>query len=178
MMRDEAAVGLSSGDASAGGVEPGESVDHFEALGMIQDLMATPICIDESYSNAQQANDFLYSNKLHCVSVKVGRFGGIESTLKFLAHAKLLGKVVAMGGMQETGIGRRVSASFETLPGIVFPGDIGSISRYFAVDVTYPRYEAYDGDITLNSGGFEYGIGCMLDEEQLARVEIERIVIE
>lgn len=178
MMRDEAAVGLSSGGASAGGVEPGESVDHFEALGMIQDLMATPICIDESYSNAQQANDFLYSNKLHCVSVKVGRFGGIESTLKFLAHAKLLGKVVAMGGMQETGIGRRVSASFETLPGIVFPGDIGSISRYFAVDVTYPRYEAYDGDITLNSGGFEYGIGCILDEEQLARVEIERIVIE
>lgn len=154
-----------------------ETIGHFEALGMIQDLMATPICIDESCTNARQANDLLYSDKLHCISVKIARFGGIESTLKFLAHAKLLGKVVVMGGMQETGIGRRVSAAFETLPGMVFPGDIGSISRYFAIDVTYPRYEANDGEITLNSDGFVYGIGCILDEDQLARVEVERVVI-
>lgn len=153
------------------------SMGVFEALGDVQRLIETPICVDESYANLKEAGEFLYSHDLHCVSVKVAKFGGIESTLRFLAHAKLLGKVVVMGGMQETGIGRRVSAAFETLPGVVLPGDVGSISRYFKIDITYPRYEANDGDITLNSDGFEYGIGCVLDEEQLSRVEVERVTI-
>lgn len=176
VLRDLGDSGDSGEDAKREDVGYGVQ-NHFKVLGAIQNLMATPICVDDSYSNAQQASELLYSSDLHCISVKVAKFGGIEPTLSFLAHAKLLGKVVVMGGMQETGIGRRVSAAFETLPGIVFPGDIGSISRYFAIDVTYPRYEAYEGEITLNSDGFEYGLGCILDEEQLARVEMERVTV-
>lgn len=159
------------------GQDAENATDMFKALSCIQNVMGTPICVDESYRNARDAEEFLYSDNLHCISLKIAKFGGIEPALRFMAHAKLLGKVVVMGGLEETGIGRRVSASFETLPGVLFPGDIGSISRYFEVDVTYPRYEAFDGEVVLNAGGFEYGIGCILDEDQLSRVELERINI-
>lgn len=146
------------------------SADPLAQLASAQHMLATPLCADESYCNASDAYRILLFNDIHCVSVKVAKFGGIEPALRFIALAKRQGKVVCMGGMHETGIGRRVSAAFETLPGIVFPGDIGSISRYFKADITYPPYEAHDGMVTLNGEGFPFGLGCTLNEEVFAQV--------
>lgn len=144
--------------------------DPLEKLNRMQSRLATPLCADESYTNAYDADRILAYKDIHCVSVKVPKFGGIEAALRFIALAKRQGKVICMGSMSETGIGRRVSAAFETLPGIVFPGDIGSISRYFQVDITLPPYEAERGQITLNSDGYPYGIGCTLNEDAISRV--------
>ncbi len=147
-----------------------DGADSLAKMQNVQPLLATPLCADDSYRNANDANRVLAFNDIHCVSVKVAKFGGIQPTLEFIAMAKRLGKVVFMGGMHETGIGRRVSAAFETLPGIVFPGDIGSISRYFKADITYPPYEANEGLITLNGEGFSFGLGCMLNESVVSQL--------
>ena len=56
------------------------------------------------------------------------------------------------------------------------PGDIGSTSRYFDVDVTMPPYTAERGKVTLNRAGYEFGLGCSLCPEALSSVQTDRIV--
>ncbi len=143
----------------------------------MQPYMATPVCADESYANAAEAERLLQFPDIRCVAVKAPKFGSISEALRFVARAKMSGRVVWMGGMYDTGVARRVAAAFETLPDMVFPGDVGAVSRFFDVDVTYPAYTAKAGTVRLNTEGFEYGIGCTLDEEVLAQVEVDQLVL-
>ncbi len=143
----------------------------------MQPYMATPVCADESYANVEQAERVLQFPDIRCIAVKAPKFGSIGEALRFIARAKMAGRVIWMGGMYDTGIARRVSAAFETLPDMVFPGDIGALSRFFDVDVTYPAYTVEGGMVRLNPQGFEFGIGCTLNEETLALVEVDQLVL-
>lgn len=144
--------------------------DHAANLATMQPKLDTPLCADESYFNAAQADRLLRFSDIRCISVKVAKFGGITPALSFVARAKSLGRAVWMGGMHETGIMRRVSAAFETLPDMIIPGDIGSTSRYLACDITTPPYGVTRGLVLLNGEGNEYGLGCMLNQAALAQV--------
>lgn len=143
----------------------------------MQPYMATPVCADESYANVVEAERLLQFPDIRCIAVKAPKFGSISEALRFVARAKMAGRVVWMGGMYDTGVARRVAAAFETLPDMVFPGDVGAVSRFFNVDVTYPPYTAKAGIVRLNTEGFECGLGCTLDEDTLATVEVDRITL-
>ncbi len=151
--------------------------DELLKMQSMQPYMATPVCADESYANPAEAERVLQFPDIRCVAVKAPKFGSISGALRFVARAKMSGRVVWMGGMYDTGVARRVAAAFETLPDMVFPGDVGAVSRFFDIDVTYPPYTVEAGMVRLNTEGFEYGIGCTLDEEALARVEVDRLVL-
>ena len=45
------------------------------------------------------------------------------------------------------GVSRFAHAAFQTLPGVVIPGDLGATARYFDADLTVPAYTAPDGII-------------------------------
>ncbi|WP_165251938.1 AMP-binding protein [Adlercreutzia sp. ZJ304] len=151
--------------------------DHLANLAFMQSKLDTPLCVDEAYSDAKQANRILQFPDIRCIAIKVAKFGGITPALAFIAHAKSKGCVVWMGGMHDTGIMRRVSAAFETLPDMVIPGDIGSTSRYLTCDITTPPYAATRGLVLLNGDGFEYGLGCTLNRSVLSQVEVNSIVL-
>ncbi len=159
--------------APAWGTSP-VGCDAFERLARLQAGLATPVCLDESFVNAQQARDALLFEGLRCIAVKIGKFGGAQRALEFICLAQLLGREVWMGGMYDTGVSKRLHAAFQTLPGLVAPGDIGSTSRYFAHDITLPAYEASHGYVTLNSYGYECGLGCSLNKEVLKQVRVDR----
>ncbi len=146
----------------------------FERLNRLQQGIATPVCLDESFINVWQAREALAFDDLRCLCVKVGKFGGVQPALEFVCLAQLLGREVWMGGMYDTGVSKRLHAAFQTLPGLVVPGDIGSTSRYFATDITLPAYEASHGYVTVNPYGYESGLGCTLNKEALKRVRVER----
>lgn len=143
----------------------------------MQPYMATPVCADESYANVAEAERVLQFPDIRCVAVKAPKFGSITAALRFIAQAKMSGRVIWMGGMYDTGVARRVAAAFETLPDMVFPGDVGAVSRFFDTDVTFPPYTVTAGTVRLNPEGFEYGLGCTLDEEALAQVEVDRLTL-
>ena len=65
--------------------------------------------------------------------------------------------------------------AFQTLPGIIMPGDIGDTSRYYPVDVTTPAYGVDRGHVTLNGAGRRAGIGCGLNRDALANVLVKRV---
>ncbi len=152
--------------------------DPLAEMNTMQTEFFTPFCVDESYSDLQDALRILKMPNLHVISIKVAKFGGIRATLEFIARAKMMGRVIWMGGTYGTGVSRRMSAAFETLPDMVFPGDIASTLRYFDIDITTPVYDTQSGDVSLNNGGFEFGLGCTLDEEKIALCEVNRIVLE
>ena len=147
----------------------------FRRLASLQRTLATPICLDESFVNGEEAARALAYPELRCVTVKIGKFGGIQRALEFTCRAQALGREVWMGGMYDTGISRRVHAAFQTLPGIIMPGDIGGTGRYFPTDVTTPAYGVDRGHITLNGAGRRVGIGCDLNRDALAKVLVKRV---
>lgn len=151
--------------------------DRFARLAALQRAIQTPVCVDESYVNAAEANRVLEFSELGCIAVKLGKFGGIEPALAFAQKARSLGREIWVGGMYDTGISKRVHAAFQTIPGIAVPGDIGATSRYFDTDVTEPRYEASRGCVALNERGCENGIGCVLDKKALADVLVKLVVV-
>lgn len=152
--------------------------DLFARLSRLQRTMGTPLCLDESVVGP---GDFArasgYSN-LRCYALKIAKMGGVKHALDFVRAARARGIMVWMGGMYDTGISKRLHAAFETLPGVTAPGDVGSTSRYFAIDVTDPPYTADRGSVTLNRGGHAYGLGCELNRGALARVLVGRTVLE
>lgn len=150
----------------------------FPALAALQKQLATPICIDESYTSAADAYNMLRFPELRCIAMKVAKFGGIQPTLEFLAKAKALGLFACMSGNCDTGISRRVSAAFCTLPDMVFPSDIGSTTYQFATDITQPPYVAIDGRVILNVPGESHGLGCKIDAQALAQVEVGTVVLK
>lgn len=151
--------------------------DIFARLSHLQTLMKTPICVDESIEYPRDLARALQYPNLKCYAVKLAKFGGIEPTLQFMRLAKARSMKVWMSGMYESGIGRRVSAAFETLPVVDAPGDIGSTSRYYATNISLPLYATDDGYVKLNPKGYDYGIGCEIDKTALQKVLISSVVL-
>ncbi len=152
--------------------------DPFTRLASFQHTLAMPLCLDESFTNAEEAAGLFEHPELRCAMVKIGKFGGIERSLAFVHRALAEGREVCMSGMYDTGVSRFAHAAFQTLPGVVIPGDLGATARYFDANLTVPAYTAPDGIITLNAPGHENGLGCALDSATLAAVRQRRYVIE
>lgn len=161
---------------SAAGVSRHENA--FARLASFQHTLAMPICVDESFVNRHEAIWLFDYPELRCAMVKIGKFGGIQPALEFVHRALSEVREVCMSGMYDTGISRFAHAAFQTLPGVVIPGDLGATDRYFDIDLTEPAYEVPDGIITLNAPGHESGIGCDLVPRALAEVRQRRFVIE
>lgn len=151
----------------------------FEQLACLQRSLATPICLDESFTCPEEAYRALdeYPD-LRCFAVKVGKFGGVLGSLEFIAQARSRGAQVWMGGMYDTGISKRLHAAFQMLPGVDVPGDVGATSRYFTVNITDPPYSVERGTVTLNREGHRWGLGCDLCPSALSSVLVKKISLE
>lgn len=153
------------------------SQDLFARLARLQRSMRTPICLDESFENVGELRRALAHPELRCVAVKIGKFGGVQPALDFVRFAMAHGIQVWMGGMYDTGISKRLHAAFQTLSGVDVPGDIGSVTRYFAADVVAPPHLAAYGWVTLNRGDCAHGLGCELDEAALKNVLVNSVTL-
>lgn len=153
----------------------GSPASLFERLARLQGEVTMRVCLDESVVTAADAERALQFPELACFALKIAKFGGVQRALEFYQRARAQGKEVWMGGMYETSVSKRLHAAFETLPGIVIPGDISETERYFARDITTPPFKVEDGRIPLNGGGYSSGLGCELDLEALDAVLIEKL---
>lgn len=157
---------------------PVTSGDIFERLARLQNVMNTPICLDESLVVPDDFARALSHPELRCYAIKIGKFGGVQPALTFMRQAHEQGIQMWMGGMYDTGVSKRLHAAFETLDFVQAPGDIGSTARYFPYEITDSVYVARQGMVTLNCAGHEYGLGCSLDHEVLSRVLLRRTTLE
>ena len=148
--------------------------DIFSRLVRLQRNLKTLVCLDESISTYDEALKALKKPELRCYSLKIAKWGGVQRALEFYRFAHERGIELWAGGMFETAISKRLHAAFETLSGIIIPGDLSSTERYFTTELTKPPFVVENGDIVLNQAGYETGLGCELDYAVLDKVLVEK----
>ncbi len=141
---------------------------YFHAL--LQKRIQTPICLDESVKNLNDAKTAAELGSCKIINIKQGRVGGMLKAKEIQAYCLNSDIRTWSGGMLETGIGRSFNLHLQTLPGFVLPGDTSETSRYFAEDIVdKPVILQPDGFIEIPDGT---GIGVDVLPERLEKYKI------
>ncbi|MGH6629066.1 MAG: o-succinylbenzoate synthase, partial [Burkholderiales bacterium] len=110
-------------------------IDHIQ----LQKAIQTPICLDESILEAEDARKALDSGACRIINIKLGRVGGYTSARQVHDVCRAKNVPVWCGGMLESGIGRAHNIALSTLPGFTLPGDVSASKRYWAEDIINPE---------------------------------------
>jgi O-succinylbenzoate synthase len=116
----------------------------------LQEVMKTPLCLDESITGHRQAKLALELDSCRIINIKVGRVGGYSEALGIHDLCASRQIPVWCGGMLESGIGRAHNIALASLRGFTLPGDISASSRYFERDIISPEVTvASDGTVAV-----------------------------
>lgn len=145
--------------------------DDLHDHAILQRLIKTPLCLDESIRTLAHARKAIATDATRVINIKVGRVGGIGVAKQIHDLATEHHLPVWCGGMLESGIGRAHNLHLSTLPNFTKPGDTSSSSRYFTRDIVNEPLEAQDGLMAVPKGN---GIGVTLDWDYLDRVTLSK----
>lgn len=106
----------------------------------LQRKLKTPICLDESITSLERAQDMLTLDAGRIINIKPGRVGGFSSSIAIHDFCEAHGIPVWCGGMLESGIGRAYNVALASLPDFLKPGDVSPSSRYWTRDVVTPEW--------------------------------------
>jgi O-succinylbenzoate synthase len=110
-------------------------VDHAK----LQREISTPICLDESIHNADDARKALQIGAGKIINIKLGRVGGFTGARQMHDVCRARNVPVWCGGMLESGIGRAHNIAMSALAGFTLPGDVSASRRYWAEDIIEPE---------------------------------------
>jgi len=128
----------------------------------LQKRLRTPICLDESITSLQRAEDMIALHSGRIINIKPGRVGGFTSALAIHDVAQANGIPVWCGGMLESGVGRAYNVALASLPNFTLPGDLSPSARYWEKDVVMPEWTmSPDGFVAVPFDGT--GIGVAVD---------------
>ena len=129
----------------------------------LQRRMSTPICLDESITSVDRAEDMIALQSGRIINIKPGRVGGFTASKAIHDVALQAGVPVWCGGMLESGIGRAYNVALASLPNFSLPGDLSPSARYWARDIVSPEWTMDDeGQVHVPLG--QSGIGVTVDE--------------
>ncbi|WP_432358979.1 o-succinylbenzoate synthase [Sporosarcina sp. UB5] len=120
-------------------------IDH----AVLQKLLKTPICLDESIHSLEDVRKAIELGSTKVINVKIGRVGGLAEAKRIHDYCMEKGVPVWCGGMLEAGIGRAHNIALTSLPNFILPGDTAGSSRYWEKDIIEPEVIVEDGYITV-----------------------------
>lgn len=139
----------------------------------LQRRLTTPICLDESITSLERAEDMIALGAGRIINIKPGRVGGFASSLAIHALAARHGIPVWCGGMLESGVGRAYNVALASLPNFTIPGDISPSARYWERDVVKPEW-TMEGDGTLTVPRDRVGLGVTVDVDRVDDLTVRR----
>lgn len=132
----------------------------------LQARMETPICLDESITSLDRAEDMIALKAGTIINIKPGRVGGFTASKAIHDLAAKHNIPVWCGGMLETGIGRAYNVALASLPNFKLPGDLSPSRRYWAQDIVTPEWDMNErGEVTVPRS--EPGLGITLDMDRI-----------
>jgi O-succinylbenzoate synthase len=143
----------------------------------LQKALKTPICLDESITSADRAEDAIALGSGRIVNIKAGRVGGFRQAKAVHDVCARHGLPVWCGGMLESGIGRAHNVALASLPNFTLPGDLSPSRRYWARDLVDPEW-------TMDAEGYmtvpfdRPGMGVTVDVERVAALAVRREVLK
>jgi O-succinylbenzoate synthase len=139
----------------------------------LQKHLRTPICLDESITSVERAEDMIALGAGRIVNIKPGRVGGFRQSLAIHDLCAAHGIPVWCGGMLESGVGRAHNVALATLPNFKMPGDLSPSERYWQRDIVDPEW-------TMDREGWMHvpvdrpGIGVEVDRERIDALAVRR----
>lgn len=140
----------------------------------LQEMLTTPLCLDESIGSEADARRALELGACRVVNLKPGRVGGLTESLRIHDLLHSAGIPIWCGGMLESGIGRAHNLALASLPGFTLPGDISASRRYWVRDIVTPEFELSAGRMAVPSAP---GIGVAVDLERVRALTVREAVL-
>ena len=140
---------------------------------VLQRRMTTPICLDESITTVDRAEDMITLQSGRIINIKPGRVGGLREAKAIHDVAQRASIPVWCGGMLESGIGRAYNVALASLPNFSLPGDLSPSARYWAHDIVAPEW-TMDEDGMVHVPLAQPGLGIEVDEERIESLTVRR----
>ena len=138
----------------------------------LQRKLRTPICLDETITSLDRAQDMITLRSGRIINIKAGRVGGFAPSLAIHDLCESRGIPVWCGGMLESGIGRAYNVALASLPNFTLPGDVSPSARYWARDIVTPAWTMRDGMVSVPLDA--PGIGVAIDTEMIEAITVRR----
>lgn len=143
----------------------------------LQRRMKTPICLDESITDAERAEDMIALGSGRIVNIKPGRVGGFTVSRRIHDVCGRHGIPVWCGGMLESGVGRAYNVALASLPNFSLPGDLSPSARYWERDVVRPEW-TMDAEGMVHVPRSRPGLGIDPDVDRIDDLTVRRETIE
>lgn len=132
----------------------------------LQRRMTTRICLDESITSVDRAEDMIALQSGRIINIKPGRVAGFTAAKAIHDIAQHAGMPVWCGGMLESGSGRAYNVALASLPNFSLPGDLSPSARYWERDIVSPEW-TMDDEGMVHVPRNHAGIGVTVDEEMV-----------
>jgi O-succinylbenzoate synthase len=126
--------------------------EDLDGHAMLQSVLSTPVCLDESAENKDQVAAAIQRGSCRIVNIKIQRVGGLRNARAIHDLCERMGIPVWAGTMPELGIGGAQTLHLATLKNFTFPTDVEASARWFVEDIIEPVIEVRDGTITIPAG--------------------------
>lgn len=142
----------------------------------LQERLSTPLCLDESITDLDRAEDMIALGSGRVINIKAGRVGGYASAIAIHDTCAAHDIPVWCGGMLESGIGRAYNVALATLPNFRLPGDVSPSARYWERDIVTPEW-------TMDSEGMvrvpldQPGLGVTVDRDRVDDLTVRSEVL-
>jgi len=139
----------------------------------LQKRLRTPICLDESITDVDRAEDMIALGSGRIINIKPGRVGGFAMSKAIHDLCQRNNVPVWCGGMLESGIGRAHNVALASLPNFRLPGDVSPSARYWARDIVTPEW-------TMDSEGMVHvpldrpGFGVDVDHDRIDDLTVRK----
>ena len=137
----------------------------------LQRRLRTPICLDESITSLDRAQDMVTLGAGRIINIKPGRVGGFSQAIAIHDYCESVGVPVWCGGMLESGIGRAYNVALASLPGFTLPGDLSPSARYWVQDIVTPEW-SMDKEGMVNVPLSKPGIGVEVDRARIEQLTV------
>ena len=142
----------------------------------LQKRLTTPICLDESITSVDRAEDMIALGAGKIINIKPGRVGGFAVSKSIHDLCQRNGIPVWCGGMLESGVGRAHNVALASLPNFTLPGDLSPSARYWNRDVVSPEW-TMDADGMVHVPLDKPGIGVDIDIAFVDQITVRREVL-
>jgi len=137
----------------------------------LQRQITTPVCLDESITGLDKAEDMVTLGSGRIINIKPGRVAGFHSSLAIHHYCVAQGIPVWCGGMLESGVGRAYNVALASLPGFTMPGDLSPSARYWDRDVVRPEWTMdAQGMVEVPRGA--PGLGVEVDVDRIEELTV------
>ncbi|MGE0610320.1 MAG: o-succinylbenzoate synthase [Pirellulales bacterium] len=116
-------------------------VDHAK----LQQAIRTPVCLDETITSVERAQQAIELGSCRFVNIKPGRVGGLTVAVAIHNLCQQAGIPCWVGGMLESAIGSRTCVALAMLDNFTYPADIFPSSRFYHQDLAQPELELAPG---------------------------------